>query len=59
MFTRGKQQTLALSSGQISKTNRIIDRGIGIRVAANKAVGFAYTNVIDDQKAVEKAIPEL
>ena len=39
--------------GQISKTNRIIDRGLGVRVAKNKAVGFAYTNIIDDHRTIE------
>ena len=52
----GQATNIGIELGQISKTNRIIDRGIGIRVAANKAVGFAYTNVIDDQTAVENAI---
>ena len=52
----GQATNIGIELGQISKTNRIIDRGIGIRVASNKAVGFAYTNVIDDQKAIENAI---
>jgi PmbA protein len=52
----GQATNIGIELGQISKTNRIIDRGIGIRVTANKAVGFAYTNVIDDQNAVENAI---
>ena len=52
----GQATNIGIELGQISKTNRIIDRGLGIRVAANKAVGFAYTNVIDDPKAVENAI---
>jgi PmbA protein len=52
----GQATSIGIELGQISKTNRIIDRGLGIRVAAEKAVGFAYTNVIDDPNAVEKAI---
>jgi PmbA protein len=52
----GQATNIGIELGQISKTNRIIDRGLGIRVAANKAVGFAYTNVIDDKNAVENAI---
>jgi PmbA protein len=52
----GQASSIGIELGQISKTNRIIDRGLGIRVAVNKAVGFAYTNVIDDSKAVESAI---
>ena len=52
----GQATNIGIELGQISKTNRIIDRGLGIRVAINKALGFAYTNVIDDQNAVENAI---
>ncbi len=52
----GQATNIGIELGQISKTNRIIDRGLGIRVASNKAVGFAYTNVIDDQNAVETVI---
>ncbi len=52
----GQATNIGIEFGQISKTNRIIDRGLGIRVAANKAVGFAYTNLIDDQNAVENII---
>ena len=49
----GQATNVGIDLGQISKTNRIIDRGLGIRVATNKSIGFAYTNIIDDQKAVE------
>jgi PmbA protein len=52
----GQATNVGIELGQISKTNRIIDRGLGIRIAKNKAVGFAYTNVIDDPNAVDKAI---
>lgn len=52
----GQATNIGIELGQISKTNRIIDRGLGVRIVANKAVGFAYTNIIDDQEAVESAI---
>jgi PmbA protein len=52
----GQATNIGIELGQISKTNRIIDRGLGIRVVASKAVGFAYTNVIDDPNAVESVI---
>ena len=52
----GQASNIGIELGQISKTNRIIDRGLGIRVAVNKAVGFAYTNIIEDANAVEKAV---
>ncbi len=52
----GQASNIGIELGQISKTNRIIDRGLGIRVAANKAIGFAYTNIVEDPKAVESAV---
>jgi PmbA protein len=52
----GQASNIGIELGQISKTNRIIDRGLGIRVVANKAIGFAYTNIIEDANAVEKAV---
>jgi PmbA protein len=52
----GQASNIGIQLGQISKTNRIIDRGLGIRVATNKAIGFAYTNIVEDKNAVEKAV---
>jgi len=52
----GQATNIGIELGQISKTNRIIDRGLGIRVVVDKAVGFAYTNVIDDSSAVDSVI---
>jgi PmbA protein len=43
----GQATNIGIDLGQISKTNRIIDRGLGIRVIANKAIGFAYTNILN------------
>jgi len=52
----GQATSVGIERGQITKSNRIIDRGLGVRVSVNKAVGFAYTNIVDNQSAVEKAI---
>ena len=52
----GQATNIGIELGQISKTNRIIDRGLGVRVAINKAVGFAYTNMVDELNAVESVI---
>ncbi len=52
----GQASNIGIELGQISKTNRIIDRGLGIRVATNKAIGFAYTNIVEDPKAVESVV---
>ena len=52
----GQATNVGIERGQIAKSNKIIDRGLGVRVAVNKAVGFAYTNIIDEQDAVEETI---
>jgi PmbA protein len=52
----GQATNIGIELGQISKTNRIIDRGLGIRIVTNKTIGFAYTNIVDDIEAVESAV---
>lgn len=52
----GQATNIGIELGQISKTNRIIDRGVGIRVSANKAIGFAYTNILDDENTINEVI---
>jgi len=51
----GQATNIGIELGQIIKTDRIIDHGLGIRVTLNKAVGFAYTNLIGDPQAIENA----
>lgn len=52
----GEANNIGIELGQVNKSNQIIDRGIGVRVSVNKAVGFAYTNIINDQKAIESIV---
>lgn len=52
----GQATNVGIERGQITKTNTIIDRGLGVRVTVNKAVGFAYTNIIEAQNTVEDTI---
>ncbi len=52
----GKATSVGIERGQITKTNRIIDVGIGVRVQVNKAIGFSYTNIIDNPKVIEDVI---
>ncbi|MFA7080883.1 MAG: TldD/PmbA family protein [Candidatus Bathyarchaeia archaeon] len=53
---KGQATNIGIELGQINKTNCIIDQGVGIRVAVNKAVGFAYTNIIENNNAIEKVV---
>ena len=52
----GQATNIGIELGQISKTNRIIDRGLGIRIIINKATGFAYTNILSDKAAVDATV---
>ena len=52
----GQSTSVGLERGQITKSSTIIDQGIGIRVSINKAIGFAYTNVLDKQTVIEDTI---
>ena len=52
----GQSTSIGVERGQITKSSRIIDRGLGIRVVVNKAIGFAYTNILEKKSAVEDTI---
>jgi len=52
----GQATNIGIEIGQISKSSRIIDRGLGIRVTVNNAIGFAYTNIIENPTATQDAI---
>ncbi|MEM3703931.1 MAG: TldD/PmbA family protein [Candidatus Bathyarchaeia archaeon] len=50
----GITTTVAIERGQIAKSSRIIDRGLGIRTVVNKSLGFSYTNVLEDKATIEE-----
>ena len=52
----GQTTSIGIERGQITKSNRIIDRGLGIRVVINKTVGFAYTNVLEKRTAIDDTV---
>jgi len=52
----GESTSIGLERGQITKSSKTIDRGLGIRVIADKSIGFAYTNILDKQTVVENTI---
>lgn len=53
---QGLTANVAIERGQIARNSRIIDQGIGVRAIINKAVGFAYTNVLESREAIEKTV---
>ncbi len=52
----GKATSVGIERGQITRTERTIDQGVGVRVQVNKAIGFAYTNATNNPSAVEDII---
>ncbi len=52
---RSSTNSVMIEIGQISKTARIIDRGLGLRAIVKKAIGFSYTNVLEDA-AIEETV---
>jgi PmbA protein len=55
-FYEGHAKTAIIERGQITKSNKILDRGLGIRVAVRKAVGFGYTNAIENDDSINEVI---
>jgi PmbA protein len=53
---QGLTTNVIIERGQIAKSSRIIDRGIGIRTIINKAVGFSYTNIVENKAIIEDTI---
>jgi PmbA protein len=54
----GQSSNVGIELGQVNKTAQIIYRGIGVRVVVNKAVGFAYTNIIHEPNALEAIVTQ-
>jgi PmbA protein len=55
-FYEGHAKNVIIERGQITKSNKILDRGLGIRVVERKAVGFAYTNAIENDDSISEVI---
>ena len=53
---QGLTTNVIIERGQIAKSARIIDRGIGIRAIIGKAVGFSYTNIVENKAAIKETI---
>jgi len=53
---QGLTTNVAIERGQIARSARIIDRGVGIRAIINNAIGFSYTNMVESKTAIEEII---
>ncbi|MGB9675744.1 MAG: TldD/PmbA family protein [Candidatus Bathyarchaeales archaeon] len=53
---QGLTANVIIERGQVSRNTRILDHGIGVKAVINKAVGFAYTNVLESKEAIEKTV---
>jgi PmbA protein len=51
---QGLATSVGIERGQITRSSRIVDRGIGIRVIANKATGFSYTNILESENTIDE-----
>ena len=47
--------SVTIERGQITKNLRKKGQGLGLRAVYNKAVGFSYTNILDDKSVKEAA----
>jgi PmbA protein len=53
---QGLTTNVNIERGQIARSSRIIDRGLGIRAIVNKATGFAYTNMLESEAVIEETV---
>jgi PmbA protein len=53
---QGFTTNVGIERGQIVRSARIIDQGIGIRTIINRTTGFAYTNTLDNPNSIEQII---
>jgi PmbA protein len=53
---QGLTKTAVIERGQIARSARIIDRGLGVRIIVRKAVGFSYTNILESKTAIEETV---
>ena len=51
----GTRISIDIERGQIVRSIKSMDQGLGIRIIFNKAVGFSYTNVLSDKNVSETA----
>jgi len=47
--------SIEIERGQIVRSAKIVDQGIGVRVVCRKAVGFSYSNMLTDKSVQDAA----
>lgn len=50
------ETSVSIERGQINKSLRKKGQGLGIRAVYNNAIGFSYTNMLDDKSVKETAV---
>lgn len=53
---KGLTATVGIERGQVTKSSRIIDKGLGLRAIVNKAIGFSYTNMFESREGLEQTV---
>jgi len=53
---QGLTTSVNIERGQINRSSRIIDRGLGVRAIVSKATGFSYTNVLESEAVIEETV---
>jgi PmbA protein len=53
---QGLATSVGIERGQIAKSSRTVDRGLGVRTIVRNAVGFSYTNVLESETTVEETV---
>jgi PmbA protein len=53
---RGLSTSVNIERGEIAGTSRVVDQGIGSRVIVKKSVGFSYTNMLENDVAIEETV---
>jgi len=53
---QGLTTNVIIERGQIARSSRIVDRGLGIRAIVNKAIGFSYTNMLESEAVIEETV---
>lgn len=53
---QGLTSNVNIERGQIARSSRIVDRGLGIRAIINKSTGFSYTNMLESEAVIEETV---